>query len=39
LVSHVKEKHRLKMLENRVLRKLFGTKRAEGNRRLETSAQ
>jgi hypothetical protein len=29
LVSHIKEEHRLKVFENRVLRRIFGPKRDE----------
>jgi hypothetical protein len=29
LVAHIEEEHRVKMFENRLLRRIFGTKRDE----------
>jgi hypothetical protein len=34
----LREEHRLKVFENRVLRRIFGPKRDESNRRLDKTA-
>jgi hypothetical protein len=35
---YLREEHKLRMCENRVLRRIFGTKRGESNKRLEKIA-
>jgi hypothetical protein len=39
LVCHTGEEPRFRVLENRVLRRIFGSKRVESGRRLEKTAE